>query len=64
MRRPRASTISQRESPARPSNVAAKVNQPLTATGGVYTYGKTATFPQRTYASSNYFVDVEFQPSP
>ena len=37
------------------------VNNPLTATMGVYKYGKA--FPNSTYNNSNYWVDVTFSPT-
>jgi methionine-rich copper-binding protein CopC len=43
----------------------AVTNGPLTAlaSGGVYAYGSAGTFPTSTYNSSNYWVDVVFQPN-
>jgi Domain of unknown function (DUF4082)/Bacterial Ig-like domain/Bacterial Ig domain len=40
----------------------AVLNVPLTAlaSGGVYAYGSSSTFPSNTYNSSNYWVDVVF----
>ena len=42
----------------------AVTNGPLTAvaSGGVYTYASSTTFPKTSYKSSNYWVDVVFQP--
>ena len=42
----------------------AVTNGPLTAlaNGGVYAYGSSTTFPSSTFQSSNYWVDVVFQP--
>jgi hypothetical protein len=42
----------------------AVTNGPLTAvaSGGVYGYGSTTTFPNNSYNGSNYWVDVVFQP--
>jgi Domain of unknown function (DUF4082)/Bacterial Ig domain/Fibronectin type III domain/Lysyl oxidase len=43
-------------------------NPPLTALAnstsadGVYTYGKTSSFPTSTYKATNYWVDVDFEP--
>ena len=39
-------------------------NGPLTAvaSGGVYAYGSSTTFPNNSYNASNYWVDVDFQP--
>ncbi|HEY1624410.1 MAG TPA: DUF4082 domain-containing protein [Streptosporangiaceae bacterium] len=39
-------------------------NGPLTAvaSGGVYGYGTSTTFPDNSYNSANYWVDVDFQP--
>ena len=44
-----------------PNGLASAVtNGPLTAlaSGGVYAYGSTSTFPSNTYNASNYWVDV------
>jgi hypothetical protein len=43
----------------------AVTNGPLTAlaSGGVYAYSASTTFPTNTYGSSNYWVDVVYKPS-
>ena len=38
-------------------------NGPLTATSGVYKYGGAGSFPNQSYQSSNYWVDVVFKAS-
>jgi hypothetical protein len=40
----------------------AVINGPLTAaaSGGVYSYGSSSTFPSHTYSASNYWVDVVY----
>ena len=40
-------------------------NGPLTAlaSGGVYAYGSSNTFPSSTYNASNYWVDVVYSPT-
>ncbi|HEY2479044.1 MAG TPA: DUF4082 domain-containing protein [Solirubrobacterales bacterium] len=47
-----------------PSLASAVDNAPLhaEASGGVYTYGQTLKFPTTTFESSNYWVDVLFNP--
>jgi hypothetical protein len=50
-----------------PNNLASPVTTgPLTvpASGGVYTYGSSSSFPSSSYNGSNYWVDVVFQPKP
>lgn len=42
------------------SSSSPRVSGPLTATAGVYTYGKRA--PSSTWKKSNYYVDVRFRP--
>jgi methionine-rich copper-binding protein CopC len=44
----------------------AVTNAPLTvpASGGVFAYGASGVFPTSTYKSSNYWVDVVYQPIP
>ena len=46
-------------SPTRPARSGS-----LLATAGVYRYGQTSAFPNRTWQGSNYYVDVLFQPTP
>ena len=43
----------------------AVTNGPLTApaNGGVYAYGSSTIFPTNTYGGSNYWVDVDYQPT-
>jgi hypothetical protein len=45
--------------------VAAQYRQPLAAlaSGGVYTYGPSPSFPASVFQSASYFVDVDFTPS-
>ncbi len=35
-----------------------------TATNGVYSYANTTTFPTSSFKATNYWVDVDFQPTP